>query len=350
MIYNTTSAEVIEISGEVSPYYATLKQFLFAMASIFASLLVYRLGYHWFVDNSPYLFVSLIILLLFVFVPPLGMQINGACRWINVMGISLQPSEFMKLVLPMMYIYLYSIRKGKLTFPHFVGWQVILLIPVGLILMEPDTGTAFILLATLGMLYFITRIRLLYWVVPGLIVLGIGSVFALSMTHVSERLKVYLDPESDLLGRGHQPYQAKIAAGSGGLYGKGLGESMQKYHYLPEARSDYIAAIFAEEVGFVGILALMTTYMIFAVIGFTIASRAVDEKGYYLASIYTFIIVFQAFLNLGVVSGLLPSKGTNLPFFSQGGSSFLAHCMMIAIIFGVHHHKKVEKTWLKKLS
>jgi len=158
------------------------------------------------------------------------------------------------------------------------------------------------------------------------------------MPHVSDRIHVYLHPESDLRGKGHQPHQAKIAAGSGELWGKGLGESLQKLEYLPEARSDYIAAIFAEECGFMGMLGLIFLYMLIGFCGFYIANSALDREGFYIASIFTFLLCFQAFLNLGVVSGLLPSKGTNLPFFSQGGSSLLANMMGVCVILNIGRH------------
>jgi cell division protein FtsW len=163
------------------------------------------------------------------------------------------------------------------------------------------------------------------------------------MHHVADRIKVYMNPEYDLKGKGHQPYQAKIAAGSGGLLGKGLGESLQKLEYLPEARSDYIAAIFAEESGFVGMTGLILLYMTIGFCGFSIAQRAKDADGFYVAAIFTFLICFQAFLNLGVVSGLLPSKGTNLPFFSQGGSSLLANMMALCVLLNVAHQSLYAK-------
>ena len=182
-----------------------------------------------------------------------------------------------------------------------------------------------------------------YWVVPITIVAVSGVTLAFNMKHARDRIYIYLHPEADLLGKGHQPYQAKIAAGSGGLFGRGLGESLQKLNYLPEARSDYIAAIYAEEFGFVGISLLILLYIGIALLGFRIASSCRDVWGHYLASIFTFMIAFQAFLNLGVVSGVLPSKGTNLPFFSQGGSSLWSNMIMVAILINIHVTKIREK-------
>ena len=145
-------------------------------------------------------------------------------------------------------------------------------------------------------------------------------------------VNVYLNPELDIRGRGHQPYQAKIAAGSGKLMGKGPGNSLQKLSYLPEAQNDYIAAIYAEEFGFLGMIVLITLYMLVAYFGFSVAISTADQVGLCVAASFTFLISFQAFMNLGVVSGLLPSTGLNLPFFSQGGSSLIVNMMAISLI------------------
>ncbi len=347
MVYNTTSAEVIDKHLATQPYVSMGKQIAFCLFGAFIGYLIYLFGYKNLINNAYLLLGLSVVLLILVFIPKIGMQINGARRWINCFGISLQPSEFVKIVLPLFYLKLLSSLKQKLTFRIFFFWQFLLLAPILLIMIEPDNGTAAILLTTIVVLYFITEVRWLYWVVPIIIVTGMAVTLALSMKHVADRIHIYLHPEADLLGKGHQPYQAKIATGSGGLLGKGLGESLQKYNYLPEARSDYIAAIYAEEFGFLGMLILIVLYMGIAVFGFRIGAFAKDQEGYYLATIYTFMISLQAFLNLGVVSGLLPSKGTNLPFFSQGGSSLLANIFMIAIIMNVQR-QGVE--CVKKLS
>ena len=126
-----------------------------------------------------------------------------------------------------------------------------------------------------------------------------------------------------------------------------MGESLQKLEYLPEARSDYIAAIFAEETGFIGMLGLILSYMCIGFCGMTIAQQAKESEGFYTAAIFTFLICFQAFLNLGVVSGLLPSKGTNLPFFSQGGSSLLANMMALCVIFNISNCSNFGKIHAK---
>ncbi len=159
------------------------------------------------------------------------------------------------------------------------------------------------------------------------------------MPHVTTGSRFIFILNSIFKAKGHQPHQAKIAAGSGGAFGKGLGESLQKLNYLPEARSDYIAAIFAEEFGFVGICGLIVLYTLIGYLGFSIAAETDNLPAFYTVAVFTFLICFQAFLNLGVVSGLLPSKGTNLPFFSHGSSSLLANLIVICIILNIANKK-----------
>lgn len=223
--------------------------------------------------------------------------------------------------------------KGKaLTFRSFLLGILPLCIPLFLILVEPNNGTVGVIVTTLVMLFLLTEIPLKYWALP-LVVVGIAGVgFASQLPYVKGRLQVYMNPELDIRGKGHQPHQAKIASGSGGLLGKGPGNSWQKLSYLPEAQNDYIGAIYAEEFGFLGIMLLICLYMSFATIGFYTAGQSSDPGGFYLAAAVTFLIAFQAFMNLGVVSGLLPSTGLNLPLFSQGGSSLIANFTGLGIL------------------
>jgi len=208
-------------------------------------------------------------------------------------------------------------------------------IPIFLILIEPNNGTAAVIGMTVVVLCLLTCIPFRYWGIPLVVFIAIGGVSAFNLPYVSARLKVYLNPELDLKGKGHQPHQAKIAAGSGKLFGKGPGNSLQKLSYLPEAQNDYIAAIYAEELGFVGMLGLILLYLSVGLIGFQIANEAVDREGFYYAGAITFLICFQAFMNMGVVSGLLPSTGLNLPWFSQGGSSLMANVTGIGLLLSI---------------
>lgn len=341
MVFNTTSAEILDRGLDKSTSCSVVRQLFYAFLGSCGVFVIWFLGYENIIKFSGLLLAFMTLFLVLVFVPGIGQQINGANRWIGIGGAGFQPSEFVKYLIPIYYIQFISkdpITPGvkaegyTIKYKQFLKWVAIMMVPVFLIFIEPDNGTVFIIFSSMVAVFVLTKLNLKYWLLPLCILLSIGVIAASQMPHVSDRIKVYLHPELDIRGKGHQPYQAKIAAGSGGLWGRGLGESLQKLDYLPEARNDYIAAIYAEELGFVGVLFLIVLYMLQGYFGFYMATKCVDKKAFYLVAILTFIICFQAFLNLGVVSGLLPSKGVNLPFFSQGGSSLTANIMMVALI------------------
>ncbi len=342
MVFDTTSAEVLDRNLKINTHYAAIKQVICACFGLGFALLISSFGYQKILRYMPKAFFVCIICLVAVFVRGVGQQINGAARWIVIGPFSLQPSEFMKLIMPLMFVHLY-LKHREMTWKRFYKIIALFCLPLALILLEPDNGTIAILLVTMISLFFLCRIRWVYWLLPALLLAGVGIFCAVRMPYVKSRISVYMNPELDLLGRGHQPHQAKIAAGSGGMTGKGVGQSMQKLNYLPTARSDYIAAIYAEEFGFLGILFLVLLYMVIAYSGFCNAFLARDKEGLIIAAVMTFLLSLQAFLNLGVVSGLLPSKGTNLPFFSQGGSSLIANSLALALIVGVTKKTKKKK-------
>ncbi len=335
-IFNTTSADVLDQARNQSTHQALVRQLLYAVFGCWIALGAWWTGYRTILRLSPILLGLATLGLLLVFVPGIGRAANGSRRWIAVAGLTLQPSEFVKYLLPAYFIHRFLQREALFeTFFGFAKQVAILAVPVVLILIEPNHGPVGVIGLTLAMLFFLVGIRWIYWALPMVVLSVILGVLAMSTPYVTARLQVYLNPEADLQGRGHQPYQAKIAAGSGELFGKGPGESFQKLSYLPEAQNDYIAAIFAEEFGFTGMLVLILTYMLIAYIGCYIAATAPDREGCYLAVAITFLISFQAFMNLGVVSGLLPSTGLNLPLFSQGGSSLLANLLGLGMLLSI---------------
>jgi cell division protein FtsW len=334
MIFSTTSAEILDLELDKSTHQAFLKQILYACGGLVLAGLVWKVGYRNLLELSPILLFVFSLLLLLVLIPGIGREVNGSKRWLNLAGFSFQPSEFVKYIIPAYFIHRLK-EFEALDLRNFLKLVGIPAIPILLILVEPNNGTAAVIVMSLIILCLLTRITFRYWALPLLVFALVGGVSAYNLSYVSARLKVYLNPELDLKGKGHQPYQAKIAAGSGGLMGKGPGNSLQKLSYLPEAQNDYIAAIYAEEFGFIGILTLILLYMTLAFLGFYIANHAPERDGFYFASLITFLICFQAFLNLGVVSGLLPSTGLNLPFFSQGGSSLMANVMGISLLLNI---------------
>ncbi len=344
MVFNTSSAEILDRALDRSIHQALFRQIAYGIIGVLIAIMVWKIGYTHLLRLSPYLLLFAVLLLILVFVPGVGKARNGAHRWVGIGNFTIQPSEFVKYLIPMVYIeWIVRRYKHQVAFFTFCKIVAILAVPMLLVMIEPDNGTTAVMGASLIPLFFISGIRFKYWALPVLILLSIGTVAAFQLPYVRGRIQVYLHPELDIKGKGHQPHQAKIAAGSGKLFGRGPGASLQKLTYLPEAQNDYIAAIYAEEFGFVGILLLITLYMLLAFGGFSIAMRTPTVLGCYLAMAVTFLIALQAFLNLGVVSGLLPSKGVNLPFFSQGGTSLIANIIGLTILLSAGNHSQQAK-------
>jgi cell division protein FtsW len=344
MIFNTTSAEVLDHALARSTHQALFKQILYAFAGLALSWASWKIGYRRFIQWSPYLFFFLSFLLLIILIPGIGREVNGSRRWIGLAGFTFQPSEFVKIVVPAFFIFqLRTIDPIQLQLKGFIKLISLLSVPILLVLVEPNNGTAGVIGLTVVVICILSRICLKYWALPLALMIVVGGVSAYHLPYVTARINVYLHPELDLQGKGHQPYQAKIAAGSGQLLGRGPGNSLQKLSYLPEAQNDYIAAIYAEEFGFIGILSLILLYMSIGFAGFFIAFNATDLMGLYLGCVITFLICFQAFMNLGVVSGLLPSTGLNLPFFSQGGTSLMANAIGVGLLLDIVKQQEMEK-------
>ena len=335
MVFNTTAAEIIDRGLAMSTRAILVKQLVYGVIGVVLGLFVYWQGYQRWLSWSIPLVLVCTALLVLVFIPSIGQTINGSRRWIGFSGFTFQPSECAKILLPLCFIRWIVQRTEPITYQAFLKVFALLSIPIGLILVEPDTGATIILFLTFLLLCLLGRVPWAYWVLP-LCVLCVGAAGAASqMPHVRTRIRVYLNPELDLLGKGHQPHQAKIAAGSGKLFGRGLGESLQKLNYLPEARSDYIAAIYAEETGFIGVCFLIGLYLSIFYAGISIALQAHNQAAFLIAATLSFLIAVQAFVNLGVVSGLLPSKGMALPFFSQGGSSLIMNFIAFFLLLDI---------------
>jgi len=340
-IFSTSSAEILDLQLNQSVYSSVIKQSLYAIIGMFFGIAVYKLGYRTVLQLSPTLLIILTIFLVMTLIPGVGREVNGSKRWLAIGSISFQPSEIVKYVIMAFFIYEYTkLVDHKNILFHFIKTSAKCLVPMTLILVEPNNGTVAVIGLSLLVLCLLLDVPIKYWGAPLVIALIVGALFASQLPYVNARIRVYLNPELDIRGKGHQPYQAKIASGSGGLMGKGPGRSLQKLSYLPEAQNDYIAAIIAEEYGFLGVITLILLYALFALLGFSIACHSSDLMGFYLGSGITFLISFQAFLNMGVVSGLLPSTGLNLPFVSQGGTSLVANILGVALLLSVGANTK----------
>lgn len=344
MVFSASSAELLDHAKDSGTHSSLVRQLVYAVQGMFLAAVVYTIGWRRCLQWSPYLLVFLTLMLAAVFLPGIGRTVNGARRWLSIGGISLQPSEFFKYIAPLYLIGAYQrLHSGVKDYRVFLRLMLPLVPALLCILLEPNNGTLVILLAVIVALLFLMGISLKYWALPLFLLFALALGAAYTLPYAANRFEAYWHPERDLLGRGHQPYQAKIAAGSGKLFGNGPGNSWQKLSYLPEAQNDYIAAIFAEEFGFCGMLLLLSLYMALVCLIAILALQAKEQASLYLVTSIFVVIGMQAFLNLAVVSGLTPSTGLNLPFFSQGGSSLMANLVAIGLLFSVALEEKSER-------
>lgn len=336
MVFDTSSAEAID-ALKPNTHHALYKQLLSAALGLFLASACWHLGYERLLEKSHYFLIGVTFLLVLTYVPGLGRTFNGAKRWVGILGLTLQPSEFAKFVMPMYLLSkLYVAKKhGALNLACFWRNCLHLLPAFLLILFEPDNRSCILLLASFAVVFYLVDVPKKFWLVPGLAFSLVVGTVAIQLPYVRGRISSFMNPGSDIRGKGHQPYQAKIAVGSGQFVGRGLGKSLQKLSYLPEAQNDYIAAIYAEELGFLGIFVLVFLYALVAVCGLQLTLSRTQLPAILLGSLIVYLISIQAFINLGVVCGLLPSTGLNLPFFSQGGTSLLSNMAQVAFLLSL---------------
>jgi cell division protein FtsW len=274
--------------------------------------------------------------LLLCFVPGVAYKANGACRWLGFGSIHVQPSEFAKIaVLAVLADYLER-HRGRLHEPRVALCAAAIPLPVmALVLPEPDFGTTAIVAMLSGVMLFLAGLRVTHLAMAAGAAGAIGLPVLVLEQYRVQRLTSFLDPWAAEQGDGYHVIQSWIAMHSGGLFGQGLGNSLAKLHFLPEPWTDFIAAVVAEELGLVGILALLTLYAAFVWRGLRIALRARDAHGMYLAGSITAMIGLQAALNLGVVMGVLPPKGLVLPFISYGASALVAQLWAVGILLSI---------------
>ena len=278
----------------------------------------------------PILIVA-IVLLLAVFLPGIGVSVLGAHRWINLRISILQPAEFVKLTLAI-YLAAWFSTKEKGRFSAFL---LLIVLVLGLVMLEPDMGTAIIILLEALVLYFLSGGKLVYFaaLVPILAILGIA--LAVISPYRASRIETFLHPNTSIQNSSYQVRQILIALGSGGVTGVGLGNSLQKYAYLPENVTDSIFAIIAEEVGFLGAFALVCVFFIFIWRGIVIAMTARDVFGRLLAGGIVAFLGMQIIINLGAQTALVPLTGVPLPFISYGGSSLVVDLCSVGILLSI---------------
>lgn len=335
MVYDSSVA--IAIRDFSDQYYYAKEQLKWLGLGIVAMMIVSRIDYHrWSTFALPFL-LGTMGLLLAVFVPGLGVRALGAHRWINFGLFVIQPAELAKLVLVIYLSAWFSVKEKK----RFGAFLLLTSVLFGLVILEPDLGTGIIILAIALIMYFLSgaTIKHFMFLVP-VIIFGV-VILAISSPYRYARLTTYLNPESDPLGASYQIRQVLISLGSGGLTGIGIGKSRQKYEYLPEANTDSIFAIIGEEVGFVGTLFVVGTFVFFVWRAFHIATLAPDIFGRLLASGIASWIGIQSILNIGAMAALIPLTGIPLPLISYGGSSLVILLTAAGILMNVSSQRKI---------
>lgn len=329
MVYNTSIP--IALRSFSSPYVFSRDQIQWFILGAIAFYIVSRIDYHaWYAVAIPLLFGTL-ILLVAVFIPVIGMRLQGASRWLNFGLFVVQPSEIAKLVVS---IYL-SAWLSTAEKDRFGAFLLFLGMVVGLVVLQPDMGTAIILLLLSLSSYIVAGapLKQIIRIVP--VVLVLGLIVAIMAPYRFSRLTTFLQPDKDPLGASYQIRQALIALGSGGWIGVGLGKSRQKYEYLPEANTDAIFAVVAEETGFIGSLIPILLILFITMRGLRIAKRAPDTFGKLLAITITSWFGFQSAINIGAIVKLFPLTGVPLPLVSYGGSSTVVLLTALGILAGI---------------
>lgn len=342
LIFSSASLGLLSRSG-ASFSSVAFNQFLFGIAGGgMAMFLMSNLFYRNLRQYAFYIFIFSVLITLAVFIPGIGATHGGATRWINIFGFSLQPAEILKIGfviyvatwLSGMNQHINSFVSGTLPFIGIVA-------VVGVVmLLQPDTDT-FMIMAAAGLAMFITAGG--RWRDVGVMVMSaiiLLAIVAMMRPYIMDRLTTFMNPENDPQGAGYQIQQSLIAVGSGGFSGRGFGQSIQKFEYLPEPIGDSIFAVYSEEFGFVGSVLLIVLFLSFTFRGFKIAAVAPDMFGMLLVVGFMTIIVLQAFLNIGAMLGVAPLSGLPLPFISHGGTALLATLTMVGIVLNVSKYRK----------
>ncbi|MFT5503599.1 MAG: cell division protein FtsW [Gammaproteobacteria bacterium] len=331
------------------PFYYAKRQVLRIIMSVMLIWLAFQIPLDFWKKSGMILMLSSIALLVFVLIPGIGHTVNGSTRWLNLGLFTFQISEVAKLFL-VIYLSGYLIRRADEVQSNTMGFikpMLILACASALLVMEPDFGAAAVILITGLAMMFLGGVRFGQFFIFVIGTVCIMSVLAVSSPYRLARITSFIDPWADPFNSGFQLTQSLIAIGSGGWFGSGLGSSIQKLFYLPEAHTDFLFAIYAEEFGVFGALILITLYGVFLLRCFSISKMALaagQAFGAYLVYGVGILIALQAVVNVGVNLGALPTKGLTLPFVSYGGNSILTLSFAVGLVFRVYRETIWELT------
>lgn len=323
-----------------SPYYYSIMQAVRILLSASIAVAVAFIPTERIKPVAPYLFMAAMFMLVMVLVPGVGRTVNGATRWLALGPITIQASEIAKLA-AVIYLadYINRHQTRLVTFKGFISPLLLMGVAAFLMLLEPDFGAGVVMFAVGLTMLFLSGVRSLHLALVGGVLLALASFLVVSQPYRLERLTAFLDPWADQFDSGYQLTQALIAFGRGEVFGVGLGSSIQKLFYLPEAHTDFLFAVIAEELGLVGGLAVIGLFLVLAIRGLRVGFAALAQNRRFPAFIaigITSMLTIQAFINIGVNMGMLPTKGLTLPFISYGGNSLLMTGVAVGLLIRVN--------------
>lgn len=341
MVYSASAIVAAERFHD--PYFFLKRQLFWALLGAGVLWGALRVDYRLLEKAVLPLLVLAGVLLVLVLVPPFGQAINGTRRWIRLGAVSFQPAELAKVALVLYLAAFLARRRGELEQFRTGALPALAVAALlaGLVLVQPDLGNCMTLIVvTFALLYVAgSPVKHLAWVAAPAVPLVALAIW--TAPYRLRRITAFMDPWSDPRGSGFQIIQSWLALGNGGLVGQGVGGSRQKLFYLPEAHTDFIFAIVGEELGFVGAVAVVALFAVVVWRGLRIGLRAADPFGAYLALGITVLLATQTLVNLGVVTGLLPTKGLPLPFLSFGGSALLMTMAATGVLLNISEHAHV---------
>jgi cell division protein FtsW len=350
MVYSASIAlaEADKMTGH-QPTYFLVRHSIYLAISMTAALVAFQVPTETWQKLAPYLFIMGVVLLVLVLIPGIGREVNGSRRWLSLFVMNLQPSELMKLFVTM-YVADYTVRKAGVmdSFTRgFLPMLVVMLLVGSLLLMEPDFGAFAVIAAISISILWLGGINARIF--AGLIVLlVIGFILLIwSSPYRLQRIIGFMDPWADPFGKGYQLSHALIAFGRGEWLGVGLGASVEKLLYLPEAHTDFLLAVIAEELGFIGVLTVVGLFAWLVIRAFGIGKEAIANERYFSALLAQGIGIWigvQGIINMGVNMGILPTKGLTLPLLSFGGSGILANCVALAVLLRIDwENRRLQK-------
>jgi cell division protein FtsW len=341
MVYSASAVLALERFQE--PYRFLMRQALWAALGLGVLAIAMRIDYRTY-RNEVFIWTILaavaLMLVAVLFTPP----VNGARRWLSLGGLGIQPSELAKIGCILFAALILERRMHRINDISYSLTPIVIITGAlaGLIVLEPDVGTSLSLLLTIGVMIFAAGLSYRHLTVAALVLIPTVTAVLLAAPYRRRRLLAFLDPWQDPLGDGFQIIQSRIAVGTGGVSGRGLMDGVQKLFYLPEPHTDFIYAVIGEELGLIGATAVLVCFCVIAWRGLQISSRADDRFGSLVALGLTTMIAAQAFVNMSVVLGLLPTKGIPLPLVSNGGSSLIVSLLGIGMLLNISQHEGVD--------